>query len=101
MSNSKVKRRKLWDEGNMDKAIEMVYDGYTIYEASKQMQIPYNTLRRRVLPHDSSPKMGRPGIFTSEDEDQLVRYIKFLGNCGNPATPLWIRETATRLAIER
>ena len=72
-----VVKRKQWSPENMEAAFQYVKEQRgSLREASRLHGVPVETLRRHVNGMvDIDCKPGPPTIFTSEEEDLLVKYI--------------------------
>ena len=76
MATRKPIKCKLWSDENMAAAVLSVQEGKGLREAAKLYNVPVESLRRRVLGTvsvDCQP--GPPTILTTEEEDQLCKYI--------------------------
>ena len=94
------RKYKQYDEIKMQEAIDCVEDGMSKYQAAIKFKVPRKTLENRI----SKGAPQKPGTYThlsTEDEEQLLKYIMFMSDAGTPVTPKWIRETAGRIASER
>jgi len=91
-------QRKLWTEESMEAATKCVLtDDFTIREASKLYNVPFETLRRRVngsvIP---GCKPGPATVLTEEEEDRLSLYLKEMAEMGFGLS----RETVMCLAFK-
>ena len=93
----KVKKRWLPEE--IAQATQLIAEGSSLRKVSKVSGIRKETLRRHV----SRPiqKTGRRSALCKRDEEQLIAYASFVAASGNPITPQWLCETATRILKER
>ena len=99
--NSKIRsRKKLWDEENIEYAVDAVNAGESIRRAAKNCRVPESTLRFR-LKNPLPSKTGKHTHLSRKDEDQLVKYADYKSNIGQPIDPKWLKETASRLANKR
>ena len=80
----------------MNNAVEFVISGGTVYKACKEYGVPQRTLERRIL-NGAPNKSGRKPFLTSFEEEELVKYIKYMSKTGHPVTPCWVGDTASRL----
>ena len=54
------------------------------------------TLKHRI--ENGDPKKPGPKAYLSKsEEDNIVKYVQYMARTGNPVTPAWICETASRL----
>ena len=72
---------------DMEKALTLVNDeNKSVYYASKETGVPYETLRRCL--HDASNivigKAGRRPVLSMEEEEQLIVALEYSARCGYP-----------------
>ncbi|KAJ4448016.1 hypothetical protein ANN_10026 [Periplaneta americana] len=102
----KVQReyRKHYRSQEVTEAVTKVLrEGWSTYKASKVYKIPYNTVKDR-LKFDSGDgslrdlaKLGRPFPLTSEEEVQLVNYIRQMQEIGFGLSASDVRHYAFKL----
>ena len=89
-------KKKRWTDEEMINAIDLVKSGESIRKASKVYGVPRTTMRDRLILGDPK-KPGSKTLLTIHEEEQLVKYVKYMSRTGNPVTVNWICETAVRL----
>ena len=89
-------KRKKWSEDDINKALEMINDGEKISKACKECDVPRSTICDR-LKKGKPNKTGPKPLMTKYEEDELVKYIKYMSQIGQAVTQEWIRETAARM----
>ncbi|KAK9680340.1 CENP-B N-terminal DNA-binding domain [Popillia japonica] len=99
-----VKRnlRAQWSLENLQAAIADIRDKKaSIREISRTYKVPVRTLMRRIKANDMEPsKPGRKSTLGTENEKQLVHYIKQLEKCNFPATMRDIQILAYKFVIK-
>ena len=76
MATRKPIKCKLWSDESMAAAMQSVEEGKGLREAARLYNVPVESLRRRVLGTVSVDcRPGSPTILTTEEEDQLCKYI--------------------------
>ena len=98
---NKKGKTKSWGEDNIQRAIQMVENGYAIRQAAIANNIVPATLRFRIVRNNQLKAMGKPKTMTDFDEGQLCNYISFMSNVGQPITPQWVIDTAVRIQRTR
>ena len=69
-------RRKLWSEESMREAVASVRNGNPLRKASREYNVPVETLRRRVsgaVTEDCRP--GPSTVLTKDEEECLAKYV--------------------------
>lgn len=76
-----------YDADSLQKAIEEVKSGISIYCASNKFGIPKETLRRWTS-NEVPRKIGSGGhtILSPEEEEEIVGAVLFLARCGQPVS---------------
>ena len=76
--------RKQWSKESMAAALQNVREGMNVREAARLYNLPFETLRRRVV--EKVPlecRSGPPTILTQLEEDELVSYcVRMANNMG-------------------
>ena len=93
--------RKKYTAEAMEKAKRMVWQGTSVYQAAKVMGISKDTLKRYLGAQAPNSRPDPSTVLSKRDEVQLVSFAKSVANSGRPASPTWLRKTATRLLNER
>ena len=89
------KRRRLWQDEDMVKAIESVRNGNSVRGAAIEYSVPRKTLEDRVsgrVGHGAKP--GVPTVLTEIEEDSLVTYLVHMASCGFPLTRTMVKAFA-------
>ena len=94
--NYKSKKVQRYTEDDMKKAIKLVIEGkMKVYGAAKKCDIPYETLRARILHEraefgqpllakyqDQDYTTGRKRALSDDEEEQIVVALEYAGMCG-------------------
>ena len=71
----------------MERALALVNDEKkSVYHASKQTGVPYETLQRQIT-HKSNTVIGKASrnpVLSMEEEEQLITALKYSAECGYP-----------------
>lgn len=71
----------------------------SIRKAAKTYNIPFSTLQERLKTNNfQPPALGRPSIFTSQQESEMAKHIINLANLFYGLTPLQLRTVAFEFA---
>ncbi|CAG9579693.1 unnamed protein product [Danaus chrysippus] len=85
-STTRTKRAQ-WTSQQMENAIKMVERGrLSTYAAAARYNIRRRTLRNHLASRSTARKLGRSSVFTTEQQDRLVRIIIRLADVGVPLT---------------
>ena len=93
------KKLKNYNKDDMDRAYDMVKNGSSRQSAACICKVPNTSLQRRV--NRELKRQGKKPLLSNHDEEQLVKYAKFMAQSGVPMTPSWLCNTAGRLRINR
>lgn len=88
---SPSEKRARWSEEQMEKALNMVNDGYSQHQAAKLTGIPRRTLRNHLQLGSNKKSIGRKPILTAVQEEDLVNRILSFAEKGLPLTPRSVR----------
>lgn len=77
------KLNQKYSDADLQFAIRKVKDGMSIFNASKMLSVPYETLRRWVT-KPPSVKGSRGQTALTTEEKLIVQALKFTANCGYP-----------------
>ena len=80
----------------MVNAIDLAKSGESLRKVSAAYNVPRTTPRDRLKLGDPR-KPGLKTLLSDYEEQQLVKYAKYMSKTGNPVTVHWICETAVRL----
>lgn len=86
MSQIPKKKRMLYNQKDMQKALEAVSCGMPINTASKQYSVPRTSLFNKINKVYTSDKPGPPTILTSREEENIVKWIWKMCSLGCPVT---------------
>lgn len=107
MSQRRGKYGQKYNENDLKGALEKILNcGWTIYQSSKEFNIPYNTLKDRlkVTPDPSNMplvKKGRPFLLSTEQELRLLSYIIEMQELGFGLSANEVRTYAYQIASEK
>ena len=87
---------KRWTDDEIQNALDFISAGGSVNKASKDFGVPRGTLQCRLKNGKPKPR-GRKPFLTADEENQIVKYTKYMSRTGYPVTPSWVRETATRI----
>ena len=87
------KRGQKYGQGDVDQAIREIKGGRSINKVANKFQIPRSTLQKLHL-NKGSRKVGRPGVFSEEEEDIFVTYVSTVADWGFPLDLMDIRMLA-------
>ena len=93
------KKRKLWDDDDMEKAMDSVKQGASMRGASIQFNVPRKTLEDRVkgrVKHGCKPGPGT--VLTECEENSLESYLVFMAKRGFPLTRTMVKAFAWAIA---
>lgn len=91
--------RGSWSEDRLKEALDFIEAGNSVRAASKQFDIPFETLRKRKAKNVlGKPKLGRWTVFSTEDEKVLTERLQLLDNLFYGLTPLQIQRVAYEFA---
>lgn len=92
---TKKTTRGSWTENHLQEAIRFIEEGNSVRSASKQFNIPFETLRKRKCKNNlGKPKLGRGTVLSTEDEKSLTARLQLLDNLFYGLSPLEIRRIA-------
>ena len=89
------KKRKLWKDDDMEKAMEYVEKGMSIRGASLKCNVPRKTLEDRV---ENGSHPGVKTALTKTEEDGLVSYLIDMAQRGFPLTRTMVKAFAWAIA---
>ena len=78
----------------MQSAIEAVENGMSISQAAKEYGIPRQTLKDRISNRFEKEGSGRCSELTPDEEDALLKYIKYMASCSHPLSVAQIKAFA-------
>ena len=74
-----------YDEATLKKAVNLIHKSKrSIYDVSKQFNIPKTTLKRWVNKTPKQYGSGRPTVLNIQEEKLLVKALLFTADCGLP-----------------
>lgn len=80
-------RDKLYTVSDVQRALEEIQKGTSIFAASKAFKVPYATLLSRVKgSYSVHTRPGPKSVLNHEEEKELVQWIFHLSKCGFPVT---------------
>lgn len=85
-----------WAAETLVEAVASIRNKTTsIRKAAKTYNIPFSTLQERLKTNNFQPvELGRPSIFTSQQESEMAKHIINLANLFYGLTPLQLRAVA-------
>lgn len=91
-----MKKRRCYSLFDLNAALNAVERGRTNRKAAKIFNVPRATLTRKVA-GKSLNSVGKPPVFSKDEEQQMVKTIITCGEWGQPLTRLDIRMLAKRM----
>nr|XP_013189802.1 unnamed protein product [Amyelois transitella] len=106
-SRKRTTSKASWTSVTLESAINTIRnEGISVNKAAQQYQIPYSTLKKRyrlAITDDSSysrsPTLGRKPVFTSEQEQILVKHILDMSNIFYGLTSIQLRKICYNMAV--
>ncbi|KAB0805657.1 hypothetical protein PPYR_02627 [Photinus pyralis] len=92
--------RKSWSSDSLKKALEAINGGSSIRKAGRDFNIPESTLRDQMKLASPSVSLGRKGIFTPQQEQEIVNHVIKLANLFYGVTPMSLRKIAFDFAVK-
>lgn len=97
----RITQKAKWTEEDLKSAMKQVSDGKSVNSVSVQINIPRSTLRDRLKSKNASnPCMGRPAVFSKEQEAILANRVISLANLFYGITITDLRRLAFDVAEE-
>lgn len=91
--------RVRWTQDSLLKALELVQNGTNIRRAAQLTNVPSSTLQTRLKTMNfKTPQLGRNPIFSKQQEDDLVTYVRFFSKIFYGCTGMQIRKVAYEYA---
>ncbi|XP_063543894.1 uncharacterized protein LOC134752214 [Cydia strobilella] len=97
-TTKRKRKRKLYTHSQLNKALEQISQGMTIYQASKNYNIPETTLRDKRDRRYKNPKCGVQPILSVQDETQIVDWIHYLDSSGVPVNKKRLLDIVSKFA---
>ena len=81
-----VKKRKVYDEEVMQRALNAVNSGVPINTASREFNVPRSSLHSNVTQKYTKNRTGPSTIFSKEEEHALENWVLQMSKRGCPIT---------------
>lgn len=96
----RITDRASWTTHDLQNAITAVRNGSSIRKSGMQYGIPEATLRRKIKLNDDikESNLGRPPVFSEEQECELANHVLKLANLFYGMTPYDLRKVAYNYA---
>lgn len=65
-----------WSSESLNKAVQLIEQGYSIRKAAKTMNIPFLSLQKRSRNILSQDDLGRHTVFSPDEEAELASMVK-------------------------
>lgn len=92
-----MKKRKCYTDAQVAEALLSIRQGMSIYQASKQYNVPKTTLRSKRDELYENEKCGKQPVLNRNEEKQVVDWIHYLGKSGFPVTKEQLLHTVSKL----
>lgn len=96
--NSSVKYRQSYSEESVSTALEEIFEGSSLYAASKKFTIPESTLRSRLKNTNEGRNAGRKTVLDAETESLIADWVIQYAEMGDPRTREDLNEAAAELS---
>ncbi|XP_075975831.1 uncharacterized protein LOC142976394 isoform X1 [Anticarsia gemmatalis] len=95
--NMDRKKRKCYTNAQVAEALSSIRQGLSIYQASKQYNVPETTLRSKRDELYENEHCGKQPVLNLNEERQIVDWVHYLDKCGFPVTKHQLLHTVSKL----
>lgn len=92
-----TKKRKKYTNAELISALELIKQGTSIYQASRQFNIPETTIRNKRDGIYENDTCGVQPVLNIQEEKRVVDWVHYLGKCGFPVTKEQLLDTVAAL----